>query len=267
MITFRVILADKQEVEEVSEYISTQNLHLYYGENEALKGIDLSFPDNGIHALIGPSGCGKSTYLRCLNRMNDLIPSVKITGKVAIGGDDIYGPKTDTVELRKQVGMVFQQPNPFPFSIYDNVAYGLKLGKKRDKQYLDERIETSLKQAAVWNEVKDDLDKSALSLSGGQQQRVCIARVLAVQPSVILLDEPTSALDPVSSNLIEEMLLTLRENYSCVMVTHNLQQASRISDSTSFFLDGSLVETGRTKDIFVEPQKQQTDDYLSGRFG
>lgn len=251
----------------VNNYISTRNVHLYYGENEALKGIDLNFPDNGIHALIGPSGCGKSTYLRCLNRMNDLIPNVKITGNIEIGGSNIYSPKTDTVELRRQVGMVFQQPNPFPFSIYDNVSYGLKLSGKKDKELIDERVEASLKQAAVWDEVKDDLGKSALSLSGGQQQRVCIARVLAVQPSVILLDEPTSALDPVSSNLIEEMLLTLREDYTCIIVTHNLQQASRISDTTSFFLTGDLIETGRTKDIFVEPKKQQTDDYLSGRFG
>ncbi len=251
----------------MSNYISTRNVHLYYGENEALKGINLTFPDKGIHALIGPSGCGKSTYLRCLNRMNDLIPSVRITGQIEIGGTNIYGPKTDTVELRKKVGMVFQQPNPFPFSIYDNVSYGLKLSGHKDKEFIDERVETSMRQAAVWDEIKDDLSKSALSLSGGQQQRVCIARVLAVKPSVILLDEPTSALDPVSSNLIEEMLLTLREDYTCLIVTHNLQQASRISDTTSFFLTGSLIETGKTKRIFVEPQQKETDDYLSGRFG
>ncbi|WP_178197178.1 phosphate ABC transporter ATP-binding protein PstB [Ligilactobacillus sp. Marseille-Q7487] len=251
----------------MSDFISTRDLHLYYGEKEALNGITLGFPSKGIHALIGPSGCGKSTYLRCLNRMNDLIETVKITGTIEIDGKDIYSPQTDTVELRKQVGMVFQQPNPFPFSIYDNVTYGLRLGGIKDKQILDERVETSLKQAAIWDEVKDNLNKSALSLSGGQQQRICIARVLAVQPSVILLDEPTSALDPVSSNLIEEMLLTLREDYTCIIVTHNMQQASRISDTTSFFLNGDLIETGATKKIFVNPTKQETDDYLSGRFG
>lgn len=190
----------------MTELITTQDVHLYYGKKEALKGIDLNFPDKGIHALIGPSGCGKSTYLRCLNRMNDLIENVKITGSFKLAGQDIYGPKTDLVELRKQVGMVFQQPNPFPFSIYENVTYGLRLAGIKDKQLLDERVETSLKQAAVWDEVKDNLNKSALALSGGQQQRVCIARVLAVKPQVILLDEPTSALDPVSSNLIEDML-------------------------------------------------------------
>ena len=251
----------------VNEYLTTRDVHLFYGQKEALKGINLAFPQTGIHALIGPSGCGKSTYLRCLNRMNDLIPSVKITGEIELDGVDIYQPKTDTVELRRQVGMVFQQPNPFPFSIYENVAYGLKLSGRQSKEFLDERVVQSLKQAAVWDEVKDQLGDSALSLSGGQQQRVCIARVLAVQPSVILLDEPTSALDPVSSNLIEEMLLTLREDYSCIIVTHNLQQASRISETTSFFLNGSLIESGPTKEIFVEPKKQETDDYLSGRFG
>ncbi|MDY4064105.1 MAG: phosphate ABC transporter ATP-binding protein PstB, partial [Ligilactobacillus agilis] len=224
----------------MTELITTQDVHLYYGKKEALKGIDLNFPDKGIHALIGPSGCGKSTYLRCLNRMNDLIGNVKITGSFKLAGQDIYGPKTDLVELRKKVGMVFQQPNPFPFSIYENVTYGLRLAGIKDKQLLDERVETSLKQAAVWDEVKDNLNKSALALSGGQQQRVCIARVLAVKPQVILLDEPTSALDPVSSNLIEDMLLTIKDDYTIIIVTHNMQQASRISDTTSFFLNGEL---------------------------
>lgn len=251
----------------MTELITTQDVHLYYGKKEALKGIDLNFPDKGIHALIGPSGCGKSTYLRCLNRMNDLIENVKITGSFKLADQDIYGPKTDLVELRKKVGMVFQQPNPFPFSIYENVTYGLRLAGIKDKQLLDERVETSLKQAAVWDEVKDNLNKSALALSGGQQQRVCIARVLAVKPQVILLDEPTSALDPVSSNLIEDMLLTIKDDYTIIIVTHNMQQASRISDTTSFFLNGELIETGKTKHVFLNPKQQATNDYLSGRFG
>lgn len=251
----------------MNEIITTKDVHLYYGKKEALKGITLDFPQGGIHALIGPSGCGKSTYLRCLNRMNDMIANVKITGDIRLDGNDIYSPQTDTVTLRKRVGMVFQQPNPFPFSIYENIVYGLRIAGIKDKEVLDERVETSLKQAAIWNEVKDDLKKSAVALSGGQQQRICIARVLAVRPEVILLDEPTSALDPVSSSLIEEMLLKLKEEYTCIIVTHNMQQASRISDTTSFFLNGELIETGLTKKIFVTPDNKKTDDYLSGRFG
>lgn len=251
----------------MNEIITTKDVHLYYGKKEALKGITLDFPQGGIHALIGPSGCGKSTYLRCLNRMNDMIDNVKITGDIMLDGNDIYSPQTDMVTLRKRVGMVFQQPNPFPFSIYENIVYGLRIAGIKDKEVLDERVETSLKQAAIWDEVKDDLKKSAVALSGGQQQRICIARVLAVRPEVILLDEPTSALDPVSSSLIEEMLLKLKEEYTCIIVTHNMQQASRISDTTSFFLNGELIETGLTKKIFVTPDNKQTDDYLSGRFG
>ena len=251
----------------MNEIIKTKDVHLYYGKKEALKGITLDFPQGGIHALIGPSGCGKSTYLRCLNRMNDMIENVKITGDIRLDGNDIYSPQTDTVTLRKRVGMVFQQPNPFPFSIYENIVYGLRIAGIKDKEVLDERVETSLKQAAIWDEVKDDLKKSAVALSGGQQQRICIARVLAVRPEVILLDEPTSALDPVSSSLIEEMLLKLKEEYTCIIVTHNMQQASRISDTTSFFLNGELIETGLTKKIFVTPDNKKTDDYLSGRFG
>ena len=251
----------------MNEIITTKDVHLYYGKKEALKGITLDFPQGGIHALIGPSGCGKSTYLRCLNRMNDMIENVKITGDIRLDGNDIYSPQTDTVTLRKRVGMVFQQPNPFPFSIYENIVYGLRIAGIKDKEVLDERVETSLKQAAIWDEVKDDLKKSAVALSGGQQQRICIARVLAVRPEVILLDEPTSALDPVSSSLIEEMLLKLKEEYTCIIVTHNMQQASRISDTTSFFLNGELIETGLTKKIFVTPDNKRTDDYLSGRFG
>ena len=251
----------------MNEIITTKDVHLYYGKKEALKGITLDFPQGGIHALIGPSGCGKSTYLRCLNRMNDMIENVKITGDIRLDGNDIYSPQTDTVTLRKRVGMVFQQPNPFPFSIYENIVYGLRIAGIKDKEVLDERVETSLKQPAIWDEVKDDLKKSAVALSGGQQQRICIARVLAVRPEVILLDEPTSALDPVSSSLIEEMLLKLKEEYTCIIVTHNMQQASRISDTTSFFLNGELIETGLTKKIFVTPDNKKTDDYLSGRFG
>lgn len=251
----------------MNEIITTKDVHLYYGKKEALKGITLDFPQGGIHALIGPSGCGKSTYLRCLNRMNDMIENVKITGDIRLDGNDIYSPQTDTVTLRKRVGMVFQQPNPFPFSIYENIVYGLRIAGIKDKEVLDERVETSLKQAAIWDEVKDDLKKSAVALSGGQQQRICIARVLAVRPEVILLDEPTSALDPVSSSLIEEMLLKLKEEYTCIIVTHNMQQASRISDTTSFFLNGELIEMGLTKKIFVTPDNKKTDDYLSGRFG
>ena len=217
--------------------------------------------------MIGPSGCGKSTYLRSLNRMNDLIPGVTITGSVVYKGKDIYSPKTDTVELRKEIGMVFQQPNPFPFSIYENVIYGLKLKGEKDKNKLDQVVEESLKAASVWNDVKDKLHESALSLSGGQQQRVCIARVLAVNPEVILMDEPTSALDPVSTGKIENMLLELKENYTIIIVTHNMSQASRISDRTAFFLQGELIEFDKTKKIFLDPAKQETEDYISGKFG
>ena len=238
----------------MEKIITTKDVHLYYGSKEALKGITLDFPDKGIHALIGPSGCGKSTYLRTLNRMNDMIENV-----FKFKNQDIYDEKIDLVELRKKIGMVFQQPNPFPFSIYDNVTYGLRMAGIKDKRILDEKVETSLKQAAIWEEVKDNLNKNALAF--------CIARVLAVAPEVILLDEPTSALDPISTEKIEEMLLTLRDNYTCIMVTHNMQQASRISDTTSFFLSGNLVESNKTKKIFLNPDKEQTADYLSGKFG
>ena len=247
--------------------LSSRDLHLYYGKKEALKGIDLEIKKGGITAMIGPSGCGKSTYLRSLNRMNDLIPGVTITGSVMYKGRDIYSPKTDIVELRKEIGMVFQQPNPFPFSIYENVIYGLKLKGETNKQVLDQVVEESLKAASVWEDVKDKLHQSALSLSGGQQQRVCIARVLAVDPEIILLDEPTSALDPVSSGKIENTLLELREKYTMIIVTHNLSQASRISDKTAFFLNGDLIEFEDTKKIFLDPKKKETEDYISGRFG
>ncbi len=247
--------------------ISSRDLHLYYGKKEALKGIDLDIYKGEITAMIGPSGCGKSTYLRSLNRMNDLIPNVTITGSVMYKEKDIYSPKTDTVELRKEIGMVFQQPNPFPFSIYENVVYGLRLKGVNDKQILDKVVEESLKAASVWDDVKDKLHQSALSLSGGQQQRVCIARVLAVDPDIILLDEPTSALDPISSGKIENTLLELKEKYTMIIVTHNMSQATRISDRTAFFLNGDLIEYDKTKNIFLSPQKQETDDYISGRFG
>ena len=247
--------------------IESSDVHLYYGKNEALKGVSLNFEPKGITALIGPSGCGKSTYLRTLNRMNDLIPDVTITGNVLLKGENIYGPKMDTVKLRKQVGMVFQQPNPFPFSIYENVIFGLKLAGIKDKAVLDEAVEKSLKQASIWEEVKDDLHKSALGLSGGQQQRVSLARVLATSPELLLLDEPTSALDPVSSHNIEETLLNLRDDYAMIIVTHSMSQASRISDRTAFFLNGDLIEVDATKHIFLNPQRQETQDYVSGRFG
>lgn len=250
-----------------TEIMSATDVHLFYGRNEALKGITMGFKENEITALIGPSGCGKSTFLRTLNRMNDLIPSVTITGTVTLHDQNIYAPSTDTVALRKEVGMVFQQPNPFPFSIYDNVIYGLRLAGIRDRRILDEAVETSLRQAAIWDTVKDKLNQSALSLSGGQQQRVCIARVLAVKPDVILLDEPTSALDPISSGQIENMLLELKDEYTIILVTHNMQQASRISDKTAFFLQGDLIEYADTRTIFLNPQEKETEDYITGRFG
>lgn len=252
----------------MSTILEAQNLHLYYGKKEALKGISMEIEEHGITSLIGPSGCGKSTFLRSLNRMNDLIPTAHITGSVLYRNQDIYSPKQDVVELRKEIGMVFQQPNPFPFSIYENVIFGLKLGdNKKSKAELDEIVERSLRQAAVWDDVKDKLHDSALALSGGQQQRVCIARVLAVQPDIILLDEPTSALDPVSSGKIENMLYDLKDDYTMIMVTHNMQQAARISDRTAFFLNGDLIEYGKTKDIFMNPKQQETEDYITGRFG
>lgn len=249
------------------QVITSRDVHLFYGDFEALTGIDLAFNEHEITAMIGPSGCGKSTYLRILNRMNDLIPNVKINGDIELEGKNIYAPDTDVVQLRKQVGMVFQQPNPFPFSIYDNVVYGLRLAGIKDRAQLDEAAETSLRAAAIWDEVKDKLHESALSLSGGQQQRVCIARVLAVRPEVILMDEPTSALDPISSTQIENMLLELRSQYTIILVTHNMHQASRISDKTAFFLQGRVVEFDDTKKMFLNPKEKETEDYLNGRFG
>lgn len=247
--------------------VTAEDVRLSYGETEALHGINLNLPKNQITALIGPSGSGKSTFLRCLNRMNDLIPEVRVTGTIRVAGQDIYDAQTDEADLRRRVGMVFQQPNPFPFSVYDNVTYGLRLAGITDPQVLAERVETSLKQAAVWQETKDHLKSNALSFSGGQQQRICIARVLAVQPEIILLDEPTSALDPISAGKVEESLVALKENYTLAVVTHNMQQASRISDQTAFFLNGQLIEAGPTAKLFLNPDQTATSDYLNGKFG
>lgn len=247
--------------------VTAEDVRLSYGETEALHGINLNLPKNQITALIGPSGSGKSTFLRCLNRMNDLIPEVRVTGTIRVAGQDIYDAQTNEADLRRRVGMVFQQPNPFPFSVYDNVTYGLRLAGITDPQVLAERVETSLKQAAVWQETKDHLKSNALSFSGGQQQRICIARVLAVQPEIILLDEPTSALDPISAGKVEESLVALKENYTLAVVTHNMQQASRISDQTAFFLNGQLVEAGPTAKLFLNPDQTATSDYLNGKFG
>lgn len=247
--------------------IITKSLDLYYGENHALKDINLTIEQNAITAFIGPSGCGKSTYLRCLNRMNDLVKSCRITGTITLDGEDIYDSRVDTTVLRKKVGMVFQQPNPFPMSVYDNVAYGPRIHGLKDKSRLDAIVEKSLKGAAIWEEVKDRLHKSALGLSGGQQQRLCIARALAVQPEVILMDEPTSALDPISTSKIEELALELKKKYTIVMVTHNMQQAARISDKTVFFLLGEVIEEGNTEELFAMPKNKKTEDYITGRFG
>lgn len=245
---------------------SVQNLNLYYGDFHALKDVDMEIPEHEITAFIGPSGCGKSTFLKTINRMNDLVPNVKITGKIYLDDVDIYD-QIDVTKLRTRVGMVFQQPNPFPMSIYDNVAYGPRIHGIKKKAVLDEIVEKSLKQAAIWEEVKDRLKRSALSVSGGQQQRICIARALAVEPEVILMDEPTSALDPISTLKIEDLAVELKKNYTIVMVTHNMQQASRISDKTAFFLTGEVVEFDDTSQIFHNPRDQRTEDYITGRFG
>jgi phosphate transport system ATP-binding protein len=247
--------------------INVDKLNLFYGNHQALHDIRMAIPGNTITALIGPSGCGKSTFLRTLNRMNDLIDGVRIEGSVAVDGHNIYGPDTDVVSLRKRVGMVFQRPNPFPMSIYDNIAYGPRIHGTGKKAALDAIVERSLQQAALWDEVKDRLHKSALGLSGGQQQRLCIARLLAVEPDVLLMDEPTSALDPISTLKVEELTQTLRERYTIVIVTHNMQQAARISDVTAFFLNGYLVETDKTDSMFTNPHDQRTEDYITGRFG
>ena len=250
----------------MGEKFNISNLNLYYGDFHALKDVDLSINEKEITAFIGPSGCGKSTFLKCLNRMNDLVQGCKITGQVLLDGEDIYSGM-DVNLLRKRVGMVFQKPNPFPMSIYDNIAYGPRTHGIRSKAKLDEIVEKSLRDAAIWDEVKDRLKKSALGMSGGQQQRLCIARALAVKPEVLLMDEPTSALDPGSTMKVEELMSELKKNYTVVIVTHNMQQAARISDRTAFFLLGELVEVGPTAQIFSAPQDKRTEDYISGRFG
>ena len=251
----------------MSDILEAKTLNLWYGEHHALHDVSLSVPEKSITALIGPSGCGKSTFLKTLNRMNDLIPGVKITGEVNYKGQNILAPSVDVSALRREIGMVFQKPNPFPLSIYDNVAYGPRTHGVRNRAKLDDIVERSLRGAAIWDEVKDRLKKNALGLSGGQQQRLCIARALAVEPEVLLMDEPTSALDPISTSRIEELALELKERYTIVIVTHNMQQAVRISDRTAFFLLGELVECGDTEQLFSQPTDKRTEDYITGRFG
>lgn len=246
--------------------LSIKNLDLFYGDNQALKNINIDIKENKVTALIGPSGCGKSTFLRTLNRMNDLIENVTIKGKIEVDGEDIYQTE-DVIKLRTKVGMIFQKPNPFPMSIYDNIAYGPRIHGIRDKKILDKIVEESLRGAAIWDEVKDRLKTSALGLSGGQQQRICIARAIAMKPEVILMDEPTSALDPISTSKVEELIEELKKDYTIVIVTHNMQQAARISDDTAFFLNGVLVEYSETKDMFTAPKDKRTEDYITGRFG
>ena len=256
---------NKHMAEEVK--MSVKDLDLYYGQKQALKNINMDIHSNAITALIGPSGCGKSTFLKTLNRMNDLIDNVRITGQVTLDGEDIFDKNMDVTLLRKRVGMVFQQPNPFPMSVYDNIAYGPRVHGIKNKAKLDEIVEESLRGAAIWDEVKDNLKKSALRLSGGQQQRICIARALATKPEVILMDEPTSALDPISTTKIEDLMEELKRQYTVVVVTHNMQQAVRVSDYTAFFLVGDMVEYGETKELFTYPKDKRTEDYITGRFG
>ena len=247
--------------------ISVKDMCLWYGDHQALKDVNIEITEKSITAFIGPSGCGKSTFLKTLNRMNDLIPDVKITGDIRYEGTDIFSKEVDVNNLRKEIGMVFQKPNPFPMSIYDNIAYGPRTHGITNRVELDEIVERALRDAAIWDEVKDRLKKNALGMSGGQQQRLCIARALAVQPKILLMDEPTSALDPISTSRIEELVMELKEKYTIVMVTHNMQQAVRVSDYTAFFLLGELVEFGKTDDIFSQPKDQRTEDYITGRFG
>ncbi|MBE0465652.1 MAG: phosphate ABC transporter ATP-binding protein [Candidatus Desulforudis sp.] len=247
--------------------ITVRNLNLFYGDTQALREVDLDIEQQQISALIGPSGCGKSTFLRVLNRMNDLIEGVRVDGQVLLDDEDVHGPEVDVVHLRKRVGMVFQRPNPFPMSVYDNVAYGPRIHGLKNKRRLDEIVENSLRDAALWEEVHDRLFRSALGLSGGQQQRLCIARLLAVEPEVLLMDEPSSALDPISTLKIEELLQELKKNYTIVIVTHNMQQAARVSDVTAFFLNGEIVESGKTDTLFTRPKDKRTEDYITGRFG
>ena len=261
------VTLDKAQSLSGTPKMAAQNVNFFYGSSQALFDVSLTFPERQVTALIGPSGCGKSTFLRCLNRMNDLIPGTRTEGLITLDKEDINAPNFDVVNLRRRVGMVFQKANPFPMSIYDNITYGPKLHGVRNKAELDELVESSLRGAALWDEVKDRLKKSALGLSGGQQQRLCIARALAVKPEVLLMDEPTSALDPGSTMKVEELMSELKKNYTVVIVTHNMQQAARISDRTAFFLLGELVECGPTSEIFSTPKDKRTEDYISGRFG
>jgi phosphate transport system ATP-binding protein len=256
-----------QAAEKLSVKMATRDLRVFYGENEAIKSVSLDIPERRVTALIGPSGCGKSTYLRCLNRMNDEIASVRVEGQATLDGIDIYQRGVDVTELRRRVGMVFQKSNPFPMSIFDNVAYGLRVNGARDKKLIAERVEESLEQAALWKEVSDRLGDSALGLSGGQQQRLCIARALAIRPEVLLMDEPASALDPIATQKIEELIEELKQRYTIVIVTHSMQQAARVSDFTAFFYMGDLIEVNDTETIFTRPDKKQTEDYITGRFG
>ncbi len=251
----------------MSDIMTAKDLNLWYGETHALKNVNITIPEKSITAFIGPSGCGKSTFLKTLNRMNDLIPSVKIAGEVCYNGQNIYDNSVDVNELRREIGMVFQKPNPFPMSIYDNIAYGPRTHGIKSKVKLDEIVEQSLRDAAIWDEVKDRLKKNALGMSGGQQQRLCIARALAVKPKILLMDEPTSALDPISTSRIEELAIELKKCYTIVIVTHNMQQAVRISDNTAFFLLGELIEYGETEKLFSQPTDKRTEDYITGRFG
>ena len=261
------IARSSDELAAARSKIAVSNLDFFYGSHQALFDITLKVPENCVTALIGPSGCGKSTFLRCLNRMNDMIEETRLSGSVLLDGEDIYRPRTDVVELRKRVGMVFQKSNPFPKTIFENIAYGPKVAGTRKRAVLQEIVEHSLKQAALWDEVKDRLNKSALQLSGGQQQRLCIARALATNPAVLLMDEPASALDPAATARIEDLIFELKENYTIVIVTHNMQQAARVSDQTAFFFQGELVEAGPTNTLFTNPAKPQTEDYITGRFG
>jgi len=247
--------------------MEARNLNFYYGDFQALSDISLEFQKNQVTALIGPSGCGKSTFIRCLNRMNDLIPGTRVEGSLTMDDMDIYDPKLDVVDLRRKVGMVFQKPNPFPKSVFENVAYGLRVNGIKDKEFIAERVEASLRGAALWEEVKDRLRDNALGLSGGQQQRLCIARAMAVEPDVLLMDEPASALDPIATQKIEELIFELKKNYTIIIVTHSMQQAARVSDMTAFFYMGKLIEVDRTETLFTRPRNKQTEDYITGRFG
>ncbi len=266
----KVALSERKSIEpkdDRREKIRTVDLSVFYGDSPGIKKVSMVIPEKSVVAIIGPSGCGKSTFLRCLNRMNDLIPGIRVEGQVFIDGVDIYSPDTDVVELRKKVGMVWQRPNPFPKSIWENVAFGPKCFGLKDKTKLNQIVEKSLREAALWDEVKDRLDSPALALSGGQQQRLCIARALAVNPSVLLMDEPAASLDPISTTKIEDLILSLSKKYTVVIVTHNMQQAARISDFTAFFLSGSLIEYDVTQKIFTKPSRKETEDYITGRFG